>query len=141
MDEDYDFWEEHPDPSDEDIADLPRASVTCQREYREPPPSDEPGWWAAEAVMKADAAGGVPLKWRVVLGVCAAVGPDDESVIHMIGTSPIEDMVREYGDHAMDLIEPAADKDAILYEALTGVWCHSNPIRPRIDHYLARRLQ
>jgi hypothetical protein len=26
MDEDYDFWEEHPDPSDEDIADLPRAA-------------------------------------------------------------------------------------------------------------------
>jgi hypothetical protein len=36
-------------------------------------------------------------------------------------------------------LEPAADEDVVLFRALTTAWCHTAPIRPRIDRYLAQR--
>ncbi len=174
-DADYDFWAEHPDPTDEDIADLCRAWVTYQRESRErtiqrgdpgpPGPEDtivaegpdwlvyarkrgpddidtepdEPGWWAVAAADDALFGGGLALEWRIILGLCAAVDPNDEWVIGMIGVGPIESILMRDGDAAMDLIEPAAEANSVLHQALRAVWCHSEPIRPRIDRYLARR--
>jgi hypothetical protein len=129
-----------PGPDDTIVAETPTLTVYARK--RRPADADdeedESGWWAAEAVMSARFNGGLPLQWRVILGLCAAVDPDDEWVIGMIGVGPIEEILFEHGDRAMDLIEPAADVDRILHQALTSVWCHSEPIRPRIDRYLAR---
>jgi hypothetical protein len=38
-------------------------------------------------------------------------------VIGVIGAGPLESMIFKQGDHAMDLVEPQADRDVVLLEA------------------------
>jgi hypothetical protein len=163
-----DFWEKHPDPTDDEIAAMCHAWATYQRETRQQeaersPPSgadvlvgqsdgvghahreaddngdgpEHPLWWAAQAVQDAGFQG-LGVLWRVIRCQCAVADPNDEWVICMIGAGSLEDAFFTYGDEAMDLIEPAAEHDPVLLQALENVWCWNTPIRPRLDALLER---
>jgi hypothetical protein len=54
----------------------------------------------------------------------------------MIGVGPLESMVFQHGERAVDLIEPAADKNATLVAAMRHLWASDDPARQRIDRYL-----
>jgi hypothetical protein len=140
MHDDSDYWEHRTDPSDEELAEVCSAWISYQRRTHgiPQPVEDGPDWWAVEAVMDSDFdPDRRMIRWRLIRCLCSIVDPDDESTIEMIGAAPLETMIVDEGERAMDLIEPAADEDPILLEALTSVWCFDNPVRPRIDRYLA----
>lgn len=151
------FWFHRPNPTEQDILGLARAWVTYQAEH-EPGHADSPAkhegsqdgrpdaagageedehplWWAVQAVMGVDR---LPLLWRVIQALCSVARPDQEWVVAMIGIGPIEDAFFDYGLKAMDLIEPAAERDPLLLMALESVWCWDEPVRPRIDALLLR---
>jgi hypothetical protein len=119
-----------PGPDDRTIAAGPTWTVYTTKRRPEDEDQDEPGWWAAEDVMAAGSHGGLPLQWRIILGLCAAVAEDDGWTIGMIGVGPIEEILMEHGERAMGLIELGADSDAILHTALASVWLYREPIRP-----------
>jgi hypothetical protein len=151
-----DFWFHRPDPTEEDIVALARAWVTYQAEHEprqtDPPQKpalsqnrryeaayvdqdEDPLWWAVEAVMGVDR---LPLLWRVIQTLCSVAELDQDWVVAMIGTGPVEHAFFEYGLKAMDLIEPAAERDPVLLMALESVRCWDEPVRPRIDALLLR---
>jgi hypothetical protein len=137
MDVDDDYWESRPDPSDDEITAVCRAWLSYEREKHDGGvDEDDPCWWAVEAVMEAEDDG--PLLWRLIRRLCSMAEPEDPAV-DMIGVGPLETMVWREGDRAMDLIEPAADADPVLQRALAKVWMFDEPVRPRIDRYLASR--
>lgn len=76
--------------------------------------------------------------WRVISCLCNVVDADDAHVVEMIGVSPVEDAFFDYGEEAMDLIEPAAERDPVLLAALESVRCWDTPIRLRLDALLQR---
>jgi hypothetical protein len=134
---DTDYWRDHPDPSDNDIAELCRAWVRYQRAERSGGvDTDDPDWWACDAVMDLEA-GATALWWRVLSGLSATVDPADEQVVEMIGAGPLEEFIGREGDAAMDLIEAATASDAVLVAALRSVWESREPVRSRIDRCLA----
>jgi hypothetical protein len=49
----------------------------------------------------------------------------------MIGASPLEDFVGRFGDHAMDLIAPELNDNAVLWQALTNVSIADASVRRR----------
>jgi hypothetical protein len=134
--DDEDYWDAHPDPSDEEISELCRAWLIEQNDGRERA-DREPNHWAVEALIMANE-DGIDLLWRLVRCLCALATPDQERAIDMIGVGPIEDMISADGERAMDLIEPATEDGSVLLEALTHVWCFSDPVRPRLDRLLER---
>jgi hypothetical protein len=142
VDVEQDYWESRPDPSDEEIAQVCRAWISYEQrtEGTVIPDEDDPDWWAVEAVMDSEHNPHCQMtQWRLILCLCSTVGSDDESTIGMIGAGPLETMIFSDGERAMDLIEPAADEHRNLLSALTHVWCFEEPVRPRIDRYLASR--
>jgi hypothetical protein len=134
-DHDFDFWREHPDPSDAEIRDLCEAWLRYQRDAWDARAAVDghPCWWAVQAAMSTD---DLNRLWRIVRGLCKYARPDDPA-IGMIGPAPIEEMLFMDAGRAMDLIEPAADEDPVLVEALTSVWA-DEPTRSRIDALLAQ---
>jgi uncharacterized protein DUF6869 len=133
-----DFWEMHPEPSDEDIADVCHAWVRYYAVEHVGVDDEDQDWWACEAVMDLD--GTHPdLEWRVIRCLCATADPADELVLCNIGGGPLEDFLARQGPSAMDLVEPVADRDPVLLEALEGVWRWDEPFRPRLDRYLVER--
>jgi CBS domain-containing protein len=50
-DEEIDYWEARPDPSDEDIVAVCRAWVRYQERALPVVDENDPDWWAAEALM------------------------------------------------------------------------------------------
>jgi Family of unknown function (DUF6869) len=132
------YWDEHPNASEKDIRALCEAWLSYQREERQGTEPDEadPHWWAVQAAM--DVEFDEPLHWRIVRCLCSLAEPDDPAVA-MIGIGPLETMIFQDGERAMDLIEPAADEDPVMLAALAHVWAFTDPVRPRIDRYLGSR--
>lgn len=97
---------------------------------------DQADWWAADCVI--DLAGQLDALWRVIQVLCQKVAEDDRSTISHIGAGPLEDMIRQHGDEAMDLIEPAIAGNPTLLKALACVWGWKEPTRPRVDRVLAQ---
>ena len=69
------------------------------------------------------------------------VDPGDLSLVCNIAAGPLESVISDHGEHAMDLIERAVNTNPTLLLALAGVWCWSQPVRPRIDRILAQHSQ
>jgi hypothetical protein len=139
LDDDYDFWQEHPVPSDRDIARLCETWITYQRRYEHvrDGDGDDPDWWAVGALLQTLPEPRLETEWRVIRCLCALAGPADSWIIEMIGASPLENFLEEHGDEAMDLVAPAAESDPVLMDALAKVWAFDAPVRPRIERYLA----
>lgn len=95
---------------------------------------DQADWWATDRVMELR--GHLDGLWRIVLAICAEVD-DDNDVIYDIGAGPLESMISQFGDAAMDLIEPALAGNPTLLKSLAGVWGWKSPTRPRVDRVLA----
>ncbi len=136
MDElDLDYWEAHPDRSDEDIKVACEAWVTYQRKTEDEMnlSAGHPLWWAAEAVMDAET--DVELHWRLIRCLCSLVVPDDEHVVGMIAAGPLWTQFFLEGERALDRIE-SADADPVLLAALSEVLWGDEPVGPRIDRYL-----
>lgn len=75
--------------------------------------------------------------WRLILDLCARLGPDDVSMIANVGAGPLESFVVKYGDRAMDLIEPEMHVNPTLLKAVAMVWQWDEPIHQRVDRALA----
>jgi len=133
-----DYWKDHPNPSDDDIADLCRAWVRYQGRNRgsQGTGTDDIDRWACDAVIEVDGES-TDLEWRVIRGLCATVDPGDEWVVIVIGAGPLEDFLSRQGGAAMDLIESVAASDAVLLAALGSVWESREPLRSRIARCLA----
>jgi len=130
-------WEQ-PDyfknPSDERLAEVSRAWLRYVSKDREKPDPDDPDWWAGQLVMGLH--GDLETEWRVVLSLCSLA--DNEKVAEMIGVGPIEDLLVNYGERAMDVIESERDPSPAMRRALASVWAFSSPGRPRFEAHLAR---
>ena len=134
--DDPDYWRDHPNPTDEELHELCEAWLTYQREdHGDGVDETDPNWWAVEAAMDAESE--LERICRVIRGLCEIAAPDDPAV-EMIGAGPLESMFFQYGDTAMDLVEPAAEENATLLAALRHVWAFDEPVRPRIDRFLLR---
>ena len=136
--DELDWWREHPNPSDDEIRGLCEAWLAYHREDHDGGvDTDDPNWWAVEAAMDAEC--DLERIWRVIQVLCELATPDDPAV-GMIGWGPMVSMIYQCGGNAaMDLIEPAAERNATLFAALTHVSAFSDPVRPRIERYLQTR--
>jgi len=116
-----------------------QAWVTYQRDTGDDAVAqpEHPCWWAVSAVIGA----GVDpeLLWRVIRVLCSLVEPDDQRVVGMIAADPLWGLINSDGDRAMDLIEPAADRNPVLLTALKDVSAGDWPVEPRIERYLTTR--
>jgi hypothetical protein len=126
---DEDYWEDKPDPTDEQLAEVARGWLNYQAT------KDEEFWWAAEAVMESSAQ--LALGWRVLLAILAEVDPGDRDRLIDIGCGPIESLIFRFGDEFVDLVEAEIPRTPLLLQALTAVCCWDEPARPRIDRILA----
>jgi hypothetical protein len=132
------YWEAHPEPSDAQLDELAATWIRYQSVDRPDVDDADPDWWACEVVM--DLYGERPdIEWRLVRALCARVDPSDELTVTAIGAGPLEDFVRHQGERALDLIEPVADTDPVLLDALECVWGWDEPWRSRLNAYLEAR--
>src|ERR1700726_888746 len=137
--DDLDYWREHPDPTEDEIRQLCEAWLVYQREDHDGGvDTDDPNWRADDPALDAESEPEPERIWSVILRLCELASRDDPAVV-MIGAGPLESMIFQHGDRAMDLIEPAADENGTLFAALTYVWAFSESVRPRIERYLLRR--
>jgi Family of unknown function (DUF6869) len=137
MDE-IDYWAAHPDPSEAQLAELADAWVRYESVERSDVDDEDPDRWACDAVLDLD--GTRPdLEWRVIRCLCAAADPSSWPTVSSIGAGPLEDFLRRQGASALDLVEPSADADPVLLDALECVWGWDEPFRPRLESYLAAR--
>lgn len=74
---------------------------------------------------------------RLVLQLCRDVAPDDDKNIGMIGVAPLEDLICEWPDAALPLVEKEVDSNPVMLQALKHVWTRQPAIRQRIDAILA----
>jgi hypothetical protein len=119
LDDGVDYWEAHPEPSDVELAELAEAWVRYQSaEGVDADREDDADWWACQAVISVDPAR-PDLEWRVLRCLCEAADPPSEKTVGSIGAGPLEDFLWNQGADALDLIEPAADSDPVLLDALT----------------------
>jgi len=130
------FAWEHSDyfenPSDERVAEVSRAWVRYQSKDREQPDVEDPDWWACELVMGLH--GEIDTEWRMVLSLCSLA--EHEKAVEMIGVGPIEGLLDQYGEQAMDVIEAETNPSPTLRQALASVWAFSSPARERFETYL-----
>jgi hypothetical protein len=128
------YWHEgRAAAEDEEILAISQAWVDYHRR------EDEKHWWACEAVMELDHEPTLErgdLLWRLILGMCSLLRPDELALIANVGAGPLEEFIRLYGDQALELIEPEVNTNRTLLLALAGVWGWSEPTRPRIDQIL-----
>lgn len=151
------YWDQHREPSDEDVDELCRAWLRYQARHRplpapegverswrvvparlDEPEDNDPDLWAVDAICELD---GEPLElqWRVIRRLCECAEGGDEHAIAMIGCAPVESFLFHEGEQAMDLIEPAADEVPALLATLENVWMWDQPFSPRLDRYLAAK--
>jgi hypothetical protein len=144
--DDLDYWGDHPNPADDEIRDLCEAWLTYERDdHNGGVDEEDPNWWAVDAVLDAQNEPEPDLLWSLILRLCELAEPDDPAVV-MIGCGPLESLIFDFGERAIDLIEPAADENATLFRGthlglgtLTSVWVYSEPVGPRVERYLASR--
>ncbi len=138
--DDREYWREHPNPSDQEVDEVCDTWLKYQSQTRDLEGVDDqhPDWWAVMTVEELD---GEPLqfRWRVIRRLCERAEGGDEHAIGMIGCGPVETLLFEKGEEAMDLIEPTADEVPALLAALESVWGWDDPYRPRLDRYLAAK--
>jgi hypothetical protein len=141
VDDDFDYWRDHPNPSEAEIREVCETWVRYQRRYVGTAEGDaeDPDWWAIHALILYPSPPPRELEWHVILMLCELVDSDETQMVDMIGAAPLEDFLVEHGDAAMDLIEPAADQNPTLLKALAHVWAFEEPVRPRIERYLQSR--
>ncbi len=79
---------------------------------------------------------------RFVSRLCRDVEAGDEHRIGMIGASPLENLIRDFPERALDFVEAEGEVNPIVLQALAGVWLHDDSVvRARIDSILARKQQ
>jgi hypothetical protein len=132
------YWLTRPNPTDDDIDAVCRAWVEYQHE-RSDADDEDPLWWAVDAVLEAGGVGGLPLLWRIIVGLCSVVDPEDEHVVAMIGIQPIEDAYFEFGDEALDLMESVAEHNPVLLAALRSASLYNPGAMARLDAFVARQ--
>ena len=88
------------------------------------------GLWAFAAL--ADLAQDDPEStWLIVLDLLGRT--EDEHLLGMIGTCPLEDLVHWNGELVIDRIEQTAAANAHLRYALSYVWAFDSPVRQRLN--------
>ena len=131
---------EHPHPSDDEVDEVCRAWLRYQSQTRDREGLDEqhPDWWAVMTIEELDGQS-LQFSWRVIRRLCELGEGGDEWAVEMIGCGPVESLLFQEGEQAMDLIEPAADEIPALLTALENVWMWDEPWHARLDEYLASK--
>jgi hypothetical protein len=120
-------------PSDEEIAQVSEAWLALNA-------TKDPQYdWSVDVREEWREAGNYSAMLRLVLQLCRDVAPDDKDNIGMIGVSPLEDLIEEWPDAALEFVEKEVDSNAVLLQALTSVWTRVPTVRQRIDAILAAR--
>jgi hypothetical protein len=102
---------------------------------------DEKDLWAVGAVDNWVNRGQLEVAWRLVLALCSEVDADDLKMIANIGAGPVENMITNFGDAALDLIESLVATNLTLLRAVAMVWAWDEPERERVDRLLAAHGQ
>jgi hypothetical protein len=121
--------------TDDDIATLGRAWISYTAG------GDEEDLWAVGAVDDWVNGGQLDVAWRLVLALCSEVDADDLKMIANIGAGPVENMITNFGNPALDLIESAVATNLTLLRAVAMVWGWDEPERERVDRLLADHKQ
>jgi hypothetical protein len=98
------------------------------------PPNPTSGVEAIQAIARR--AQMTEIAWRLILALCAEVGPTDEHVAVMIGTGPIYDYIHTEGPKGLERIERAAAEHPMLVQATK--FAHSRD--PRVDERIVAFL-
>ncbi len=120
-----------PSPSDKEVARVSEAWLALQAT------KDSQHDWSVDAKETWREAGDYSAMLRLVLQLCRDVAPDDGENIVMIGVSPLEDLIREWPDATLSLVEKEVDSNPTLLKALKSVWTRQQAVRERIDAILA----
>jgi hypothetical protein len=120
-------------PDDEEIVRVSKAWLALQA-------TKDPQYeWSVDAKEQWREAGNYSAMSRYVLQLCRDVAPDDDDAIGMIGASPLEDLIEEWSDDALSLVEREVDTNPVILQALTFVWARVPTVRQRVDAILASR--
>jgi uncharacterized protein DUF6869 len=120
-----------PSPSDKEVARVSEAWLALQAT------KDSQHDWSVDAKEAWREAGDYSAMLRLVLQLCRDVAPDDGENIVMIGVSPLEDLISEWPDATLSLVEKEVDRNPVLLQALKSVWTRQQAVRERIDAILA----
>jgi hypothetical protein len=120
-------------PPDPEIAALAQAWIGYQTDTRLSTGLHEEhaAFWAVDALIELCGRSESDPIWLAIRELCARADRTDGWVIAMIGAGPLEDFVERFGDHAMDLIEPELNDNAVLWQALTNVSTSDASVRRR----------
>jgi hypothetical protein len=156
------YWDEKPNPTDDDIDAVARAWINYQERHEDPidAPGDvafelvvtrrtpaeweaidaeteaDPEWWAVEAVMDANEDSRVEVLWRMILKLCELADPDPDGVLGMVAAGPLYDYIVFRNGGELGRVETTAPHNPKLLAALAGVWSDEG-INARIDRFLA----
>lgn len=120
-----------PSPSDEEVARVSEAWLALQAT------KESQYDWSVDAKETWREAGDYSAMLRLVLQLCRDVALDDDERIGMIGVSPLEDLIEEWPDAALALVEKEVESNPVLLQALKFVWTRQPAVRDRIDAILA----
>jgi hypothetical protein len=98
----------------------------------------DPRGWAAERVLAIGLSDSLEEQWELVSALCVAVTDATRRAILSIGAGPLEDMIKSFGDQALDLVQTEMANNGVLTQALRGVWV-DEPLRTRIDNMLGEQ--
>jgi hypothetical protein len=76
--------------------------------------------------------------WQFVLELCATAPSDNSDVIDMIGVGPLYDIISQWPESALSLIDGEVDHNPTLLQALGAVITSTPSVRGRIDAMLVR---
>jgi hypothetical protein len=125
------------------IAELTEAWLRYHREFAGSDlPDEHPDDWAGYLVSEWIFDGEAEKTWLAILAISERLRWEDEpKVVAWFGAGALEDFVAEFGDRAMDRIEPQLESNETLLKALACVWRWGEPIRDRVDRALAAHQQ
>lgn len=77
--------------------------------------------------------------WEIVSELCRHAQSDDE--LCAIGAGPVEDLVRQYGETAVQQLEKVIELDHRFATVAACVWAWGSSARPSIDRLLEKYEQ
>jgi hypothetical protein len=120
-----------PSPSDKEVARVSEAWLALQAT------EDSQYDWSIDVMETWREADDYSAMLHLVLQLCRDVAPDDSKNIGMIGVSPLEDLIGEWPDAALSLVEKEVESNPVMLQALKSVWTRQPAVRQRIDAILA----
>lgn len=81
-------------------------------------------FWAFEEVDTIVRDGDLDRVWELTLLLLKKAMTDE--ALGYVAAGPLEDMIRRYGDQALDRVEQACEGDSRIQLALSGVWLPSH---------------